>query len=264
MDGDAGTGQGSPMDAPAQLLAHGALFAAGLLQGVTGIGFALIAGPVLLLALDAGAAAPISALLCCAVALSLAARSWRHIAPRLLARFAVAAVCAAPLGLALLASATVPILKLAAGAALAAMTALMLAGRRRAAAGPALPGDLAAGAVAGALGGALSILGPPIALRMAARGVENAVNRATVQAFFVLLYPPLFLAQSAVLGAGAPTLGQVLAYVPASLFGAAAGHALAGRVSAALFRRLVIAVLIVTAAALILDGARGLALEHTP
>lgn len=234
---------------------HGLLAAAAFLQGVTGIGFALIAGPVLLLALNDGVAAPITALLTLAISVLLLPGAWRAVDRTLFLRFITAALLALPLGFLLFAVASPTLLKLIAGLVIGGLTAAMITGASAASASPGRAGDAAAGALGGALGGALSILGPPLSLRMTALGLPKAVNRGTVIAFFVASYPVVFAGQS-LLGAGGAgdTAFRALAYAPATLLGAVAGQLAASRVSEAFFQRLVQLVLIAMAASLILDS----------
>lgn len=247
------------MPSPEEIAVHGLLFAAALLQGVTGIGYALIAGPVLLLALNSEVALPITAALTWMLSVLLIPSAVRFIDRALLTRFVLASLAAAPLGLALLLIATPAVLKLLAGVVIGGLTFAMLSGARSAAASPGAKGDYAAGAVAGAMGGALSILGPPISLRMTAQRTPKSVSRGTVLAFFVLIYPAIFLGQSSIGDGGALALGEALGYAPATTAGAVAGWALAPHVSEALFRKIVVAVLICTTASLIVDGLRSLA-----
>lgn len=237
------------------VIVHGLLFAAALLQGVTGIGYALIAGPVLLLALDDAAAVPITAALCWMLSVLLIPGAARFADRRMLLRFIVASVAASPLGLALFLVADPPALKLMAGVVIGALTAAMLSNAAAFASAPGARDDYAAGAVAGAMGGALSILGPPISLRMTAQRMPKARNRATVLAYFVLVYPVVFCGQSLISGGdGTAALTQALGYTPATIAGAIGGWLLAPLVSEALFRNVVVAILILTTASLIVDG----------
>lgn len=236
------------------LLIHGMLFAAAMLQGVTGIGFALIAGPVLLLALDGAVAVPITAVLTWMLSLLLIAGAARSVDRALLARFMLASVAAAPIGLAMLLAANPAALKLLAGAVIGLLTIVMLWGAAAKASKPGARSDYAAGALAGAMGGALAILGPPVALRMTAQNVPKTRNRATVLAYFVLVYPVVFLGHSLIGVGGGGALASAMSYAPASVAGAVVGWLLTPHVSEALFRRIVALVLISTTASLIVDG----------
>lgn len=242
----------------ADIVVHGLIFAAAFLQGVTGIGYALIAGPVLLLALNDAAAVPITAALTWMLSLLLIPSAARFADRRLLARFILASLAAAPIGLTLIVFATPEALKLLAGAVIGALTLVMLSQAATALAAPNARNDYAAGALAGAMGGALSILGPPISLRMTAQRVPKARSRATVLVYFGLIYPVVFLGQTVLIGSGGAALDGALAYAPATAAGALVGWLAAPAVSEAAFRKIIIVILILTAASLIVDGLRNL------
>ncbi|MEO1505436.1 MAG: sulfite exporter TauE/SafE family protein [Pseudomonadota bacterium] len=230
--------------------------AAAFLQGVTGIGFALVAGPVLLMALNDASALQITALLNLLIALVLAPSVAGRADMTLLKRFGAAALIALPFGLALFALASPSILKLVAGVVVGGLTIAMIRGARGGTIKTDARGDWMAGGLAGALGGALSMLGPPISLRMAARRIEKSRNRATVLAFFVVGYPLVFVGQSLATEFSADPLWGTLIYAPATLIGAFAGQFAVKHVSELFFRRLVMVVLLATAVSLIIDAMR--------
>lgn len=230
--------------------------AAAFLQGVTGIGFALIAGPVLLMALDDGSALQITALLNLLIAALLAPAVFSRVDWPLLKRFATAALVAFPFGLGLYAIASPDALKLTAGAVVGLLTVMMLLGAGPQATPPDHRVDWLAGGIAGALGGALSMLGPPVSLRMAAQKIEKHRNRATVLAFFVIGYPLVFWGQALVTKFSMEPVWGTLNYAPATFVGAIGGQIAVRHVSEVFFRRLVIIVLLATAASLITDALR--------
>ena len=262
------------------VLLHAIVAMAAFMQGVTGIGFALIAGPAFLMALDDAGALQITALLCLATALAMApgARPW--VEWPLFRRFALSSLALFPVGLALYAYAEPADLKLMAGLTVGALTAIMVFGGRRASPdgasvgrnvgpnvgpkigpkiGPSIGpgGDFAAGGLAGVLAGALAMPGPPISLRMTAARLEKRRNRATVQAFFVLIYPIIFAGQAAAAGFRMETVWTALAFLPAVLIGAFGGQFAMAHVSERLFRNIVLVLLATTAVALIVDATTG-------
>jgi len=242
----------SAVEIAVQLLVTTAAF----LQGVTGIGFALIAGPVLLMALDDGSALQITALLNLLIAGLLAPAVFSQVDCAFLKRFATAAVVAFPFGLGLFATASPDVLKLTAGVVVGLLTLMMIMGAGAHAAAPGRGVDWLAGGIASALGGALSMLGPPVSLRMAAQKIEKHRNRATVLAFFVAGYPLVFLGQALVTKISAEPLWGTLNYAPATLVGAIGGRIAVQHVSEVFFRRLVMVVLMATAASLIVNALR--------
>ena len=81
------------------ILVHAVIFAGAFLQGVTGIGFALIVAPVLLLALNDHSAFQIAALLSLFIAIVMIPVFFREVDRVLLRRFSVSALLIMPLGL---------------------------------------------------------------------------------------------------------------------------------------------------------------------
>ena len=110
------------------LFLHAVIFAAAFLQGVTGIGFALIAVPAMLLALDEGSPFQIAALLSLTISVALMPGFHAHVDRGLLRRFGVAAAWALPAGLLLFWVATPTALKLFCGVFVAGLTAATVFG----------------------------------------------------------------------------------------------------------------------------------------
>lgn len=236
-----------------ELALHAVVAVAATLQGITGIGFALLAGPALLILRGDAASLQVVALLTLAIALVLMPLVWRAVSRPVLLAVTGAAVSAMPLGLALYAVASVAALKLGAGALLAALLiAMRLAGPGRV--GPGRGPALVAGGIAGVTGGALAMIGPPISLYLTASGARKDTARATVLAAFIPCYLVLIGGQAATAGFSRATLLDAAAFLPALIAGTLAGHLAAARVDERRFRRVVRGFLAATAAALVLDG----------
>ena len=97
------------------LALHAAVAAAAFFQAVTGIGFGMIAGPVILLVLATPSAMILTNILNWTVALALLPLVWRDADRRLGGRLLLGALLGLPVGAALLGVADVVTLKLAAG-----------------------------------------------------------------------------------------------------------------------------------------------------
>lgn len=235
---------------------HAILFIGAFLQGVTGMGFALIVGPVLLLVMGDGTAIQIAGLLSLAIALALFPGFYRHIDGQAMRNFCLSGVIVLPLGLLLFALAEPVHLKLGAGLFIAVMVGGVFLGLSQAMGRPGRTTDLVAGTFGGIFGGALSMPGPPIAMRLATGQLPKVAIRATILGLFVVIYPLIFAGQALVAGLEAATLWSALAYTPATLAGAIAGHLAVPYVSEDLFRRVVIGFQIATAASLLADVAR--------
>jgi hypothetical protein len=234
----------------------GVAFLAAFAQGVTGFGSALVAMPLLVLFLDVREAAALVTLLSLAinVALLLPARRelpWRRVAPLLAGTLA-----GAPVGALFLAGADPRLARGVLGAVLVAASVASLR-TRRVRLGPGSAPALAAGALAGVLGGAFNANGPVAALYAAARGWEKRETHAALQLYF--------LASGAWVAAlhgvaGFTDRGVLLAAasaLPALAVGASAGWAVHRRVSEERYRRLLLLVLLVVGGAMVAAAARG-------
>lgn len=237
-----------------ELLLFAAAGLAAFFQSVTGIGFGMIAGPVVLLVLAEPAAVVISTLMSWLIALVLMPVVWRSIDWQRLGRYLAGAALGLPLGLAVLAVSDVGALKLLAGTVIGLLTLMMVFGAPGIGA-PGRPRDLVFSGLAGIFGGCLAMPGPTVALRMAATGAAKAVVRGTMVAFFALIWPLVLAGQVLVVGLGATTLANAAKLVPAVLLGTLAGQIAAGRVSERAFRRMVLVFLAITAVGLIGEAA---------
>ncbi len=238
------------------LILHIAAGIAAFFQSVTGIGFGMIAGPFVLMVLDDPAAVVISTLMSWMIALVLFPVVRRDVNWSLTGRLIGGAALGLPIGLALLAVADIQTLKLGAGLAIAALTALMVFG----APGtdrPGLPGDLIFGGLGGVFGGALAMPGPTAAIRASALGHPKTTVRASMMGFFVGVWPMIFAGQWIAIGITQETLWNAAALVPATLAGLAVGNYAASRVSEGFFRRVVIVLLFATAISLLGDAILG-------
>ncbi len=233
-----------------------AVFGAALLQSATGIGFGVIAGPILLLALNDGSAIQISILLSLMIAVVLTPSLLKSVDRVLLPRLVLGTAVGLPLGAAVFTTVTVDVLKLLAGVAVLFM-ALLASGvlGRAGEKTPLRPGrrlDLGVGAVSGAMSVGLGMPGPAVAAYMMTHGRPPAVTRATLLALFVFSYSVGIAVQAATVGVTASTLDLCLELTPATLLGVLVGKISAGRISERVFRWAITVILIATAAGLLL------------
>lgn len=160
-----------------------AVFAAAFLQATSGFGFALVAMPLVTFAVGLEDAVPLVAAVALAVTFANSLRLRRHIERRELAALVGAAVLGVPLGFWLFTRVPAAWVRTSLGAVLIAYALyawLRPAHLPRPAAHWALP----AGFVAGALGGAYNVPGPPVILYGDLRAWPRDPYRATLQAFF--------------------------------------------------------------------------------
>ncbi|MEM6623162.1 MAG: TSUP family transporter [Pseudomonadota bacterium] len=229
---------------------HAATFAAAFFQSVTGVGFGMIAGPVILVVLHDPSAVVLSSAMSWLIALCLFPWLWRGSDPQMLRRLLLGAALGIVPGVILLSAVDVVVLKAIAGLTIATLTTLIVFGAPGAKR-PGAAGDMVAGGLGGLFGGALAMPGPTAAVRMNGLSHSKARVRATMVAFFVLVWPMILLAQWVSLGISAETAWNALKLVPGTLAGLAVGNYAASRVSEDFFRRIVLVLLTLTAASLL-------------
>jgi hypothetical protein len=234
----------------------GIAFLAAFAQGVTGFGSALVAMPLLALLLDVRAAAALVALQSLAVNLVLmwpARRElpWQRVGPLL-----AGSLAGIPAGVLFLAGADSRLSRALLGVALILASAALLRTRslrNGSGAGPAL----AAGALAGVLGGAFNTNGPIAALYAASQGWEKRETHAALQLYFFLSG----LAIAALHGAAGISDRRVLlaaaSALPALALGSLAGWAVHRRIDEARYRRFLLLMLLAAGGALIAAAMHG-------
>ena len=231
---------------------HAIIFVAAMFQTATGIGFALIAGPFLLMYMQDGSAIQISVLLNLLMSGMLAPSLIRHVHWPSLRHLALGLAGGLPVGVALFVWADLTLLKLGA----AAFIALALIPFLRP---PAVQGThdrsaagIASGVVAGVMTGFAAMPGPAASYYLT--GLQNLprdVARSTIYAYFILAYGAALILHAALTGIAERTLVTSAWFVPASVAGMLAGMPLARRLSQKWFRIAVAATLVLTAVTLV-------------
>lgn len=233
-----------------QVLLHAAAALAAFFQSAVGIGFGMVAGPVILLVLEDPAAVVISTCMSWLIALILFPWLRQGTDWPMMGRLTLGAVLGVVPGALLLGSVGIDVLKAIAGLAIGALTLAMifgLPGMDR----PGRTGDVVFGLLAGAFGGCLAIPGPPAALRMTGLGYPKKTVRATMVSFFCVIWAMIIAAQMTVLTIPVQTFWNALMLVPATLGGLAIGNWAADKVSETVFRRMVIVFLLAAAISLL-------------
>lgn len=226
-------------------------FLAAFVQGVTGFGSALVAMPLLTLVLGVRAAAALVALLSLAINLALLlparrALPWRRVAPLL-----AGGLAGVPLGVLLLAGVDPRLAEGLLGSVLLASSAglLLFRGVRL---GPGRGAALAAGALAGVLGGAFNANGPVVTLYAAARGWEKGETHAALQLTFLVSGLWVAALHGAAGITGRPVLVAAAVALPFLAAGSLAGWAVHRRLGEDRYRRLLLFALSAAGAALLL------------
>jgi uncharacterized protein len=229
------------------------LFLATVIRSAFGFGEALVAVPLLALAIPIEVAAPVAVLVSVTVALLIVARDWRSIHVRSAVWLVLPTLLGIPLGLLLLRTVPEPIVKALLAIVIIAFSAWSLAARARFE----LRNDRLAGFfgfAAGILGGAYGMNGPPLAIYGSLRKWSPANFRATLQGYFL----PASLAGMAgywVAGLWTPAVNRFyLLSLPGVFVAVFLGRVIHRRMNARQFELYVHAGLIVIGAVLLLQA----------
>ena len=245
-----------------------AVVGASALQSATGIGFGVIAGPVLLMVLNSGAAIQISIGLSLLIAAMLAPSLWRNTDRVLLLRLLAGSAVGVPIGLAVFLSLDMDHLKLLAGLAVlftlvylfragaGARTAdAETAGRKTTRAKrPGMLEQISLGTVSGVMCGSLAMPGPVPAAWMSARSYGKDTIRATLLTLFIFSYLAALALQGIIGEIGQETLLQGLILAGPTLAGVILGRLLTSRLTERTFRWILVTVLTATMAGLFLGS----------
>ncbi len=234
------------------------VFVATLIRSTFGFGEALFAVPLLALCIPLRIATPLVVLLSITIAAAIVLQDWRNIHLRSSGGLLLPSLAGIPLGLALLGSRYDALAKIVLALVILAFAAYSLAGRRP----PELKRDslawlLGCGFLAGVLGAAYGMNGPPLVVYGSMRRWSAQQFRATLQAYFL---PASMLAMVGygLAGMWVPAVTRyyllsLLGAIPAILLGRAANRRLQG----ARFLRYVYAGLVLIGAALLAQALRG-------
>jgi uncharacterized membrane protein YfcA len=162
------------------------VFFATLIRSTFGFGEALIAVPLLALRIPVGVAAPVAVLLSITIAAVVVAQDWRKIHVRSTGWLLAPTLIGTPLGVLLLTTVHQNLVKAALAIVLLSFSGYFLLGKRP----PELRSDshawlLSCGFVAGVLGGAYGMNGPPLVIYGAMRRWSPQHFRATLQGYFL-------------------------------------------------------------------------------
>ena len=228
-----------------------AIFGAATLQSATGIGFGVIAGPVLLVVLNDSAAIQVSIVLNLLIALLLAPSLRRNADRRLLPPLLIGLAIGSPLGLLIYLLMDIGMLKAFAGFVVL-FTLVFVARERRINPSSTEPASgkfkrIAIGTIAGVMGGSLAMPGPVPAAWMSATGYRKETIRSTILLMFVFAYTIALVLQFSLAGISGNTLWLCIIHTPATIAGVLLGKVLSTRISEQVFRWLLMGILVSTA-----------------
>jgi uncharacterized protein len=209
------------------------LFLATFIRSALGFGEALVAVPLLALTLPVQVAAPLAVLVSITVAVVVVIQDWRNVHVGSAGWLVLSTLFGIPLGLLLLKTVPESIVKSILGVFIIAFALYSLAGRK-----PQLHSDRLAplfGFIAGILGGAYGMNGPPLVVYGVLRRWQPAQFRATLQGYF-LIASIAGMAGYAVAGLWTRTVNRYfLLSLPLALIAIFLGHAVHRRLSGARF-----------------------------
>ncbi len=174
--------------APATIAIPAVLFLATIIRSAFGFGEALVAVPLLALVVPVEIAAPVAVLASVTVALIAVAQDWRKIHWRSAGWLVLSSMAGIPLGLAMLRWAPEAVVKMALAAVIIGFSTFALRGDRHEKLHGELKNDRLAwmfGFLAGILGGAYGMNGPPLVIYGSLRGWSPQHFRATLQGYFL-------------------------------------------------------------------------------
>jgi uncharacterized membrane protein YfcA len=238
-------------------LVQTAVLLASLLQGAAGIGFGVIAGPVLLYALNSGSAIQVSIMLSLVTALLLMPTLLRQTDWAVLKLLLIGTAVGIPLGILVFIQVDVVTLKLLAALAVAFMALNVMGAFERTKQARSTSYSRHAawslGIVSGVMSSSLGMPGPVPAAWMVARRFSKSAVRATILMMFVPSYAAAIAFQMFTPGIDEEGLRWFTQLLPATIVGVAAGRMLEPKIGERTFSLIIAGVLVCTALLLLVD-----------
>ena len=244
------------LDPPVFALSAVAVFAAALVQGVTGFGFVIVAAPVLTIYLEPTLVVPVMLLQSVALNAAIMIHGYRWMNLRRVWALVLAGAALTPVGAALLIGLDAAVIKVLVGVVVGVTAVGMLLGLQRTASRELLA-SIPVGAVSGVLGGATGLSGAPVVLFFTNQTVDPKESRANLVFYFQVLN--LVALPSFAVGGILTRDVFVLALglLPGALVGVGAGIWLASRIAVAVFWRISLSIVLLAGVGAIVSGLIG-------
>jgi uncharacterized membrane protein YfcA len=159
---------------------------AGLIQGCTGFGFALVSVPILVLFLPYNQVPPMVVILSMASNITVLIDSWRSVRLRVVLPLLIGALLGLPVGGYILLHINHEMFKILVGAIVLILALVLLAGWKRKVRNETI-GMLPVGFISGVLSNSTAMGGPPLVLYFSNQDVEKRHFRANIVAYFMLV-----------------------------------------------------------------------------
>lgn len=229
--------------------------AAAFIQAISGFGFSLFIVPILALLIGPRDTVVLANLLSTFSNAVQSSRLFPSAEKRTAGVLMAASAAGMPLGLAILLRVDARPLQIGIAAAVIVSTLVLMRGVRLHSAGTV--GDVLAGFTSGVLNTSTSMSGPPVVLYLQGKGLAPLQFRATISLFF-LVTSAIAVVLVAVAGAIQPyVFAALLISIPAVVLGQRAGNSAFRHVDAVLFRRMVFAILFISAAVALVGAVAG-------
>jgi uncharacterized protein len=210
----------------------GTTFGAALLQAAGGFGFAVIATPLYLMFLAPTRAVQLVIIIAAALSATVLPGLRQSIEPGLLRRLTIGSIAGLPFGIIAFRHSDPTVVRAAAGAIVLCFAVLLL--RRRYGGQPVLfarsrSRDLAVGAVSGAATSLVGMAGPAVLIYLLLAGAASRVIRATLLAFFALVYIATLALHAATIGVSLQIWLTAAGLLPFAFLGGCIGRPLGDR-----------------------------------
>ena len=218
------------------LVGVGAFCVAGLVQGCTGFGCALVAAPCLLMYFEPTFVVAVITLMSLVNTSLVSFQARRHVLPRLVGPLALGGVVGSPVGITLLVVLNPDWLKVGVAAFVVAFALVLLSGWSKPIPNPKWS-LLPIGLVSGILGGTTGISGPPVILFLANQGTPKEVFRGNIACYFTMVSCMAISVLTYKGLVGPEVLLKAGIFLPAMLAGTYLGVKLSHHVSEGHFRK---------------------------
>jgi uncharacterized protein len=227
----------------------------GLTSGLAGFGFALVCVPLLLLIYPPQTVVTISILLSLLTGWIILPGVWRQIRMRTVIGLLPWAIGGIGVGVLLLRALDVAQIKLVASLAVAGFALAMLRGWTP----PGAESPVAtavAGMASGTLNAMVGVAGPPVVMLFVARKLEPHAFRTSIVAYFIAIDVAALVVLVRVGEIGWTETRTALLLLPAAAIGTFVGRGLVSRIEVAVFRRVVLVMVVATGMLGVVDALR--------
>ncbi len=231
-----------------------AFLVAGIIQGATGFGFAMLAAPVLMLFMDPQQVTPTIISLSMMNNIIVLIETRKSVRPRIVLPVLIGGLLGLPLGAYFLSSIEPEPFKVGVGVIVLVLSVAMLLGWTRPVRNV-TAGLVPVGFLSGVLSSSTSIGGPPMVLFLANQGVPRDIFRANLAGYFTILNIAALLVMLPYGFLTAKVFTSLLIYIPSVLIGSVAGVLLARVINEKLFSRIVLVFIFIVGIVLVAGNA---------